>query len=172
MTPRPDRIVNYTTTVSVDRTVTEIKAILRANGAQAVTEVYAEGRVAAVECRLPTDYGEQWYRLPARPEQVLKLLVDTRNRGKRPYDPRWIDYPTGPNGGPVRRGYEAPKTMREQAERTAWRTIKDWVEAQMALIRARQASLDEVMLPYALATDAQTVYQVFREGKLLALPSG
>jgi len=57
----------------------------------------------------------------------------------------------------------ANKTF-EQAERTAWRIIKDWVEAQMAIVAAGQAVMEEVFLPYViLPATNQTLFQVFTE---------
>jgi len=38
---------------------------------------------------------------------------------------------------------------REQAARVAWRIIKDWIEAQLAIVEADQAEMVEVFLPYA-----------------------
>ena len=31
----------------------------------------------------------------------------------------------------------------------AWRIIKDWIEAQLAIVEAEQAEMVEVFLPYA-----------------------
>ena len=62
----------------------------------------------------------------------------------------------------------ATKT-RAQACRVAWRIIKDWVEAQLALIEARQVSLEQVMLPYLeLRPGGPTLYEAYlREGRKL-----
>lgn len=46
--------------------------------------------------------------------------------------------------------WERDPKNKEQARRIAWRIIKDWVAAQMALIEAEQASLAQVFLPYAV----------------------
>lgn len=161
--PDPGRIINYTTTVSADKTIGEITGILRANGAKRISQTYEGQRIAAVEFALETPYGEQWYRLPARPQRVLVLLIAERNRGKRRYDRYYVD-PESP-----------PREMREQAERTAWRTVKDWIEVQFALVRAKQLEAAEVMLPYALVNvegEETTVYQAFSEQRFKALGPG
>ena len=44
-----------------------------------------------------------------------------------------------------------------------WRITKDWVEAQMAIVEVRMASLEQVFLPYIIAKQGQTVYEVWRE---------
>jgi len=53
----------------------------------------------------------------------------------------------------------------EQAERVAWRILKDWIEAQLALIATRMVSLDQVMLPYMLMGEG-TVYDLYRTQQL------
>lgn len=40
----------------------------------------------------------------------------------------------------------------DQALRTSWRIVKDWVEAQLAIVEAELAPIEEVFLPY-LVTD-------------------
>ena len=46
-----------------------------------------------------------------------------------------------------------------QAVRTAWRIVKDWVEAQMALVKTQMATTQEVFLPYAVMKDGRTLSQ-------------
>ena len=61
---------------------------------------------------------------------------------------------------------------KEQALRVSWRIIKEWVEAQMAIIEAGQAELSEVFLPYAVTKDGDTVYQKLKSGNDFLLLSG
>jgi hypothetical protein len=48
---------------------------------------------------------------------------------------------------------------RLQAVRTAWRIVKDWVEAQMALVETQMVTTQEVFLPYAVMRDGRTLSQ-------------
>lgn len=49
-----------------------------------------------------------------------------------------------------------------QALRVAWRILKDWVEAQLALIETGMVATDEVFLPYRIVNQAgDTVYDVY-----------
>lgn len=50
----------------------------------------------------------------------------------------------------------------KQAEKTAWRNVKDWVEAQIALVESEQASFEEVMLPYML-NHGRTLYDAMKD---------
>jgi hypothetical protein len=59
---------------------------------------------------------------------------------------------------------------REHAADVAWRVVLNWLEAQLALIAADMAKLDQVMLPY-LAVDGGTLYEIIRD-QHLALPGG
>lgn len=64
---------------------------------------------------------------------------------------------------------EKIKVDREQAKRTAWRNIRDWVLAQMAFVEAGNVQADEVFLPYLTDGRGTTLYTAFRSGQL-ALP--
>ena len=63
------------------------------------------------------------------------------------------------------------QARQEQALRTAWRIVKEWVAAQMALIETGMVEMEEVFLPYMLSGD-RTVYQVLSEGNFKALAAG
>lgn len=56
-----------------------------------------------------------------------------------------------------------------QARRVAWRIIKDWLEAQLALYQPGQAEMAEVFLPYAIAADGRSAYQIFKESHVKQL---
>jgi hypothetical protein len=49
----------------------------------------------------------------------------------------------------------------EQAERVAWRIIKDWVEAQMAILDTQMVKMEEVFFPYMLNGQGQTLFQAY-----------
>ena len=50
----------------------------------------------------------------------------------------------------------------EHAERVAWRIVKDWLEAQLAMIEADLVGLDEVLLPF-LMSGGRSLYEVITE---------
>ena len=54
-------------------------------------------------------------------------------------------------------------SSREHATKVAWRVVKDWLEANLALIAAQMATIDEVMLPYLHVGDDKTLWQAYRE---------
>lgn len=59
------------------------------------------------------------------------------------------------------------KTTREQAERVAWRIMKDWVEAQMALLDIEMVRFEEIFLPYIETRTGQTVFECLEERQFL-----
>lgn len=130
-------ILNYTTSVSAEKTIGEIQKKLAGAGAQAVLVEYDDEQVvSSVSFRLRYNGAMVSFRLPAQIDPIYVILQrDDRVTRKL-------------------------KT-REQASRVAWRIIKDWVEAQLALVEAEQVEMVEVFLPYA--QNPQTGETVFRQ---------
>ena len=71
------------------------------------------------------------------------------------------------------RGFRLPAavdgTLRvfAQAERTAWRNIRDWVLAQLALVESCDVAVDEVFFPYLTDGNGRTLYQAYATGQLM-----
>jgi len=127
-------ILNYTTKITTEKTASEIQKKLADAKAQAVLCEYDDDAVmCAMSFRIMTPNGSVFFRLPANTKGVFRALQSGRNI------PRKL------------------KT-KEQAARVAWRILKDWVEAQLAIVEAEMADLTEVFLPYAQNQDGQTVY--------------
>lgn len=128
-------ILNYTTTISAAKTVAEIQMILAKAGADQVIIRYGKnGEPFALVFELQ---GEM-YMLPCRHGEVYKILARTK-------------------------GVPAKLRTTEQAARVAWRIVKDWVEAQAAIIATGMVDVQEVMLPYMILKNEQTVYDNYRE---------
>lgn len=132
-------IKNYTTKISAHKTVGEITGILAEHGAKRIAQDYDNGKVVAVCFVIDTPFGEQAVRLPANVEKVLKVLQKQKVPG--------VDY--------------------ARAEMVAWRIIKDWVDAQMAILESEMVEMSEIFLPYIINADGQTVYQIFEQKQLL-----
>ena len=127
-------ILNYTTTISTEKTAAEIQRNLADAKAQAVLCEYDEnGVMNAMSFRImvPTLLS---FRLPANTDGVYNAL---RKNPKTP----------------------AKLKSKEQAARVAWRIVKEWVEAQLAIVEAGIAAIEEVFLPYAQNQSGQTLYE-------------
>jgi hypothetical protein len=55
----------------------------------------------------------------------------------------------------------------EQAERVAWRIVKDWLAAQLAILETEMVSVQQVFLPYFLDRQGRTLYEVYSSGALM-----
>jgi hypothetical protein len=137
-------ILNFTTKVPVARTVAEIERKLAKAKAEAILKEYdSDGTVVALSFRIATEFGILTFRLPANIQRVYQVVRD----GRIPRSQR----------------------TREQAARIAWRIVKDWTEAQLAMIEAGLVELTQVFLPYVQAPDGQTLYELMREQKFQPL---
>ena len=132
-------IKDYTTKVDVFTTLGEIQGMLVKHGAKKVLQEFDdEGNVQSVSFMINTPMGMEAVRLPANVDAVQKTLEKQK-----------------------------VKADRAQAQRVAWRIIKDWVAAQMAILESEMVSMDEIFLPYMLSPDGQTVHQLFVKKQLL-----
>lgn len=139
-------LLNYRTTVPVHRTVSEIHGLLVEAGARQIgTEYDGAGTPTGVRFVTETVAGRRAFTLPVTARRVQAVLE--------------------------REKVDARLRTPEHSQRVAWRIVKDWVEAQMAIIRTEMVTLDQVMLPYMKAGPAgETVYEMYRNEQL-ALPS-
>ena len=131
-------ILNYTTSISTEKTAAEIQKTLANAKAQAVMSEYDDaGVMCAMSFRIVGPSGFISFRLPANIDGVFRSMQKDRKVPRR-------------------------LKSKEQAARVAWRIVKDWVEAQVAIVEAQMAELPEVFLPYAQNETGQTVYEAIK----------
>jgi len=106
-------------------------------------------RLAGIAFIIGVEGRDMPFRLPARAENCEKILK-----------------------GAVRRPKEGTyDRIREQAERTAWKIVSDWIDVQMSLIELEQAEFLEIFLPYVYFPESrQTFFQRVKEGGFKMLP--
>lgn len=132
-------IKNYTTEIDVHKSLSEIQSALALHGARKIMIDYNEkGRPIGIAFGIETIDGAKGFLLPANVDGVFSVFQKQK----------------------LKAGYE-------QAERTAWRNIRDWVLAQMAIIEAGQVDIVEVFLPYLTDGKGNTVYQLYKNKQLL-----
>ena len=141
-------IKNYTSTVSAITSQGRIEQSLVEAGATDISKKYENGICTAITFRIMHKTQEfpagvaMFFKLPAKVDPCFKVL--------------WAE---------VKR--PQPDTKRktmEQAERTAWKIVSDWVEIQLAMIKLEQAELLQVFLPYVydMAND-QTLFDKVKQ---------
>lgn len=128
------QILNYSTGINPLKTCGEIMAMLAAKGASAIQIEYANGLPCGMSFKIDCDGQSIPFRIPANPVGVLQAL-------KR----------------------SAPPSMRtpEQAQRVAWRIMKDYIEVQLAVVESQQAQFAEVFMGYAIVQGGQTLFERF-----------
>lgn len=153
-------LLNYSTSVAVEKTVGEIQSILSRHKCRGVQTRYSEtGEITALAFTLQTDFGEREYAMPVNVEGVAQTLKVEKNAGRL-------------NGLPWNVIEHAP-SLRAQAARVAWRILKDWLEAQLAIVQSRSVTFEQVMLPYMLVESEEgmkTVFEVFQAQAALPPP--
>lgn len=137
-------ILNYTTTIDCEKSISEIQKCLVKHGANKIVTDYANGTPSAVTFCLTINDRMVGYILPANYSGVLKAMKNDKKV---------------PNS----------KCTNEQAQRVAWRIVKDWVEAQMAIVEAQLADMAEVFLPYAVTKTGDTLYKYLQNDNTLLL---
>jgi hypothetical protein len=119
-------------------TIGEIQGVLVKHGAKKIMQDYDDdGRIIALTFGIDTPAGQRGIRLPSNVDAVHAVLTKQR-----------------------------VKCDREQAERVAWRIIKDWIEAQMAILESEMVQLDQIFLPYMVNEQGQTVFEAYRNNQL------
>lgn len=136
-------ILNYTTSIDAFKTVGEIQKVLVTHGAKSVNIDYDDdGNPSALTFMVELQGRFISFRLPNQWQGVRRALDGNR---------------------------KVPKRLKTDAQaiRVSWRIIKDWSEAQMAIIEAGLAELPEVFLPYAVRSDGQTMYHALKDNQRL-----
>ena len=141
---------NYTSTVPASRSVAYIESKLVANGAQQILKHYTgDGKLDGIRFTLPVDGQDVLFSLPARVKNCERVLEANLSSRAQP---------------------ATRKKIPEQAERTAWKILSDWIEAQMAMIELAQVEAMEVFLPYIYHPGSQqTFYELAKSKKFKAL---
>ena len=47
----------------------------------------------------------------------------------------------------------------EQARRTAWKNVQDWIDSQMAMLETEMVKLEEIFLPYMTTPSGETFFE-------------
>lgn len=138
-------ILNYTTQIDSYKTITEIQQILAKQGAtKVIVDNDASGLPVALTFHVMWKGSPMAFNLPCNFSGVLKAMQKNKK---------------------VTRAM----CTEAQAVRVGWRILKDWVEAQMAIVEAELAGMAQVFLPYAVTKDGSTLYDRFQNDNKLLL---
>lgn len=150
-------ILNYSTAIPPERTVGEITSLLVRKQARSITTEFAEnGELNAISFVMSAGGLPVRFLLPANVEGVATVLLKEEPWTSRRHSSS--------------QKYEAD--LRNRAKWVAWRILKDWVAAQMALIESGQAQTAQVFMPYAQQQDGITMYELWVENNQKQLGAG
>lgn len=125
-------LLNYTTTIAPEKTAGEITKLLVKLGARDIGMRYDGEALVGMAFTIQRGPERLSFQLPVRVSAVYDVLgkqkVPTKHRTRR------------------------------QAERTAWRIMKSWIEAQAAIIETQMVTLEQIMLPYMTTDTGETVF--------------
>ena len=146
-------IKNYTS--NSKQTFDKIQKILSSHKANQILFEYDDnGKLKSLSFSLKIADKTIGFKLPARVESVEAIFYQNKK-------PRYS----------WREAEPLDDKEKDQAYRTAWANIRDWLDAQMALIDTGQVKIEEVFLPYAVNHEGKTYFEVVsRQG--YQLPSG
>lgn len=122
---------NYTTKVPVSRTVSEIQKILLQFGASGIGYEYgADSRISSIFFKIEDDSGIRGIKVPSLWEKCKEVLIQQKQ-------------------------YRDD----DHAYRVAMRNVKDWLDAQLALLATDMVEFRQIFLPYMTNIKGETLYE-------------
>ncbi|MBF6606985.1 MAG: hypothetical protein IVW53_15570 [Chloroflexi bacterium] len=147
---KTERLKNYRSQASETSIFEAIRKALATHKARRITfDSDDEGQAIGIEFSVVVQGTTLAFRLPVRLDNAAKLV-------KQSY---------------VSLGRGISKdALRDQAYRTAWANIRDWIEAQCALIDIGMVRTEEVFLPYLLNQEGKTYFEAFENAWRCQVP--
>jgi hypothetical protein len=136
-------LLNYTTTIDALKSAGEIEYTLIKHGAKSILKECENGSIVALSFMYSTPNRDIPFRLPVNVKPVYEVLRRQKSKGAK------------------------INLSMEQAERVAWRILKDWVEAQMAIIETEMVKMEQVFFPYITNNAGQTLFEVMESKQFL-----
>ena len=143
-------IKNYTTTISVNKTILEIEDLLTRYGAKKILKEYDDDQnITHLTFMVKYENGFVPIRLPSNPEKIIVMLNEKADAGDIP---------------------KKFKNDKEQAARIMWRVVLDWIDAQMTMIDIGQKSLLQIFLADVCPVGSdETYFQKFLSNDLSSI---
>lgn len=142
---------NYTSTVPASTSIGRIQKTLVEAGATDISQKYDPTTKVCISISFRMVIAGQtpmFFQLPAKVEPCFVILWKSV---KRPQP-------------------DTKKKTFEQAERTAWKIVADWVEIQLAMIQMEQAEPLQVFLPFVYNPAKEvTFYEQLKQSNFKAL---
>lgn len=145
-------IKNYTSEVPASRSIASAEDTLISIGCRNIMKEYdGFGKVDCLVFSIPKPGGEGViaFKLPSNRDGIKKILLKQYKFAPKPAQ---IEH------------------TEAQAERTAWKNIKEWVELQAVMIKLEQVETIQVFLPYVYDLEKrQTLFEKIKGNGYKAL---
>lgn len=133
---------NYTSAIPANKSIMMIEEKLVRHGATHIQKIYENNRLISIDFIKEIDGYPMAFRLPAQIKACENIL---RSNVKRPRKDTY-------------------KNISEQAEKTAWKIVFDWVCAQMTMIQLSQVEFLQVFMSYLYSpVDKKTYFEIIKE---------
>jgi hypothetical protein len=144
-------IKNYTSSVNADKSILDIERILISMGARNIAKEYdGFGKVDCITFSIPQGESIVPFKLPAKREPIKKVFLKQYRRPSKAQE----------------------EQCAAQADRTAWKNVKEWVELQATMIKLEQVEFMEVFMPYIYSMErGRTIFELAKENKFQKLLS-
>ena len=143
-------LLNYTTTIDPERTISEIQRMLLAHGVTAMMTEYDGRQVSSVSFQIVMHGKKAGFRLPCNWRAVRAVFDEQGIRSVKHKD----------------------KDLDNQATRTAWRIVFEWVRAQLALVEVNMVTVPQIFLPYMIMRDDRTLAEHVESNPAFLLGKG
>ena len=138
---------NYTSTVSPDKSILTIERDLVRAGATHMAKKYSPtGEIEAVLFQMNYEGNFVTFQVPANVPATERYMMKKFKK-------------------------TASATLHQQALRTAWKNVSEWIQIQVDMILLQQLEPLEAFLPYVYSNrTGLTYYQSLKESNFKALP--
>ena len=120
-------IKNYTSQIPPQKSVAQIESCLVKIGARHISKTYEDGKLAGITFQIIENGEPIIFKLPANVKGIQCAMTETVKRPRR----------------------NTVTKIAQQAERTAWKLLLDWVQVQTSMVVIGRRNIIEVFLPYA-----------------------
>ncbi len=143
---------NYSTHIPAAQTISEIEEILSRHKVTDIWKQYdTNGNIISLNFAVITEFGKIPFKLPVNVEAVQQILKSEKKSKKINMS-------------------EQQLSDVQTSQKVAWRIMKDWIDAQMALVDISMVKLEQVFLPYAYDFNKnQSLYDVIKERKFAGM---
>ena len=144
---------NYTTGIKANKTIAEIEESLISHGARDLWKQYdGSQNIISLTFSVITEQGKIPFKLTINPEAVRQIIAEQHKKGRA-------------------RGISKKQASdMEHARNVGWRILKDWIDAQMALVEIRMRKLEQIFLSDIWdAQSGKTFFEILQEKKFAGM---